>query len=126
MPLQSNLFRSDQKLQACLLHDSAHVTPGSVGDHVSKIQTALIMLDKLDVEASERLAKRYGPSTAAAVLSYKRKRNIINRSYQTQADNIVGKMTIASLDNEMLARERSTTVVAESIRCSIADDSVVT
>jgi hypothetical protein len=58
-------------------------------------------------------------------LSYKKKRNIINRSYQTQADNIVGKMTIASLDNEMMARERSTTVVAESIRCSIADDSGV-
>jgi hypothetical protein len=125
MPLQSNLFRSDQKLQACLLHDSAHVTPGSVGDHVNKIQTALMILDKLDIEPSERSAKRYGPSTAAAVLSYKKKRNIINRSYQTQADNIVGKMTIASLDNEMMARERSTTVVAESIRCSIADDSGV-
>jgi hypothetical protein len=53
MPLQSNLFRSDQKLQACLLHDSAHVTPGSVGDHVNKIQTALMILDKLDIEPSE-------------------------------------------------------------------------
>jgi hypothetical protein len=32
-------------------------------------------------------------------------RGIINRSYQTQADNIVGKMTMASLDEEMKAHE---------------------
>ena len=48
---------------------------------------------------------RYGPSTADVVLAYKRKRNIINYSYQTTADNIVGKMTMAALDKEMLARE---------------------
>src|SRR5262249_14872404 len=36
----------------------------------------------------------------------KKKRNIINFSYQTHADDIVGKMTIRSLDTEMLAQER--------------------
>src|SRR5262249_41293895 len=41
--------------------------------------------------------------TAAAVLAYKRKRNIVNRTYQAQADNIVGKMTMAALDREMVA-----------------------
>jgi hypothetical protein len=45
----------------------------------------------------------YGPSTALCVLVYERKRQIINRSYQTQADNIVGRMTIASLDQGMSA-----------------------
>src|SRR5262249_23232676 len=39
------------------------------------------------------------------VLAYKQKRNIVNRSYQTQADNIVGKMTMAALDLEMLSIE---------------------
>jgi peptidoglycan hydrolase-like protein with peptidoglycan-binding domain len=48
---------------------------------------------------------RYGKSTAAAVLAFKTKRKIINYSYETQVDNIVGKMTIAALDNEMVLRE---------------------
>ena len=39
------------------------------------------------------------------MLAYKQKRNIINRSYQTKADNIVGKMTMAALDKEMLEAE---------------------
>jgi len=54
-------------------------------------------------------SSRYDPSTANAVLLYKKERNIINRSYQTQADNIVGKMTIAALDREMLAKENQRT-----------------
>jgi hypothetical protein len=64
------------------------------------------MLDQINVEAHELSAKRYGPSTAAAVLAFKRKRNIINWSYQTQADNIVGKMTIAAMDKELMVRAR--------------------
>jgi hypothetical protein len=40
------------------------------------------------------------------VLAYKRKRSIINFSFQTQADDIVGKMTVASLDKEMVEFER--------------------
>ncbi len=39
------------------------------------------------------------------MLAYKEKRHIINHSYQTQADNIVGKMTMAALDREMLGKE---------------------
>jgi hypothetical protein len=125
MPLLSSLFRGDPKLQACLLQDSQHVAPGAVGDHVSKIQTALMWLDALPINASEIAIKRYGPSTAAAVLSYKKKRSIINPSYQTQADNIVGKMTIASLDNEVLQREHRTHIVVETISCRFKDESDV-
>ena len=44
---------------------------------------------------------------AAAVLAYKKKRNIINWSYQQQADNIVGKMTIAALDAEIWGKEKA-------------------
>ena len=41
-------------------------------------------------------------ATAAAVVAYKRTRKIINYKYQTEADDIVGKMTIAALDRELL------------------------
>jgi hypothetical protein len=75
-----------------------------VGDHVSKIHTALFILDEVSVSAEELATTRYGPSTAAAVLAFKRKRKIINWSYQTQADNIVGKMTIAAMDKELIMR----------------------
>ena len=105
MPLRSKLFRGDPKLEACLVNDSAHIITGAVGPHVSKIHTALFATDGADVAAAELQAARYGPSTAAAVLAFKRKRDIVNRSYQTQADDIVGKMTIAALDGEMALGE---------------------
>jgi peptidoglycan hydrolase-like protein with peptidoglycan-binding domain len=106
MALQSKLFKQDAKLQACLLQDAAHVTPGARGDHVGKIQIALNALGDEVIDAGEIKANTYGPSTASAVLAYKRKRKIINFSYQTQADNIVGRMTIDSLDKEMQKLEQ--------------------
>lgn len=101
MALKSGLFRGDPKLEAAAIFDQAHITPGASGPHVTKIQLALIQLDGARIKADGA----YGPATAAAVLAYKQKRNIINRSYESKADNIVGKMTIASLDSEMLAKE---------------------
>lgn len=101
MALQSQLFRGDPTLETAAASDPAHIVPGATGEHVRKIQLALIQLDGAAID----LDGKYGPATAAAVLAYKRKRNIINRTYQTQADNIVGKMTMASLDREMLAKE---------------------
>lgn len=106
MPLTSELFRDDTALQACLVKDSAHVTPGSRGQHVGKIQTALSILEGALMDAEELKANFYGTSTADAVLAYKRKRDIVNRTYQQRADNIVGKMTIASLDREMTQGEQ--------------------
>lgn len=83
------------------------MVPGSRGPHVAKIQSALQLLDKsLRLPADELRAKHYGPKTAAAVLELKRKRKIINLSYQTSPDNIVGKMTIARLDDELVALEQ--------------------
>jgi len=117
MALRSKLFRDDRRLQDCLNRDAAHVTPGSVGTHVQKIQIAVIQLDGTAIEQNELELGRYGHSTAAAVLQYKKKRNIVNRSYQSQADDIVGKMTIASLDKELLDRDQKTCVVVESITC---------
>lgn len=104
MGLRSGLFKGDPKLEACLVDNTAHISKKKnfVGVHVEKIHTALIRLDPtLKIEPSELAAKTYGPSTAAAVLAYKRSKSIINFSYQTSADDIVGRMTIDRLDRDM-------------------------
>jgi hypothetical protein len=119
MGLQSQLFSGDPKLEAAATSNPAHITPGAVGDHVAKIQRALIAVDRAVIDPSDLMNKRYGTSTANAVLSYKKKRNIINRSYQTQADNIVGIMTITALDKEMLQQEQVTVTVVTT-ECQVA------
>ena len=115
MALQSRLFKDSKKLQDGLIRDSAHIVPGSSGEHVSRIQTALALLDDVRIEQSETRMQKYGPSTANAVLIYKKRRKIINFSYQTHADNIVGKMTIAALDRELRDLER--TSIPKDIEC---------
>lgn len=102
MPLQSHLLACNERLQKCLFSDPAHVVPGDRGEHVWRIQVALIAIDGATIAKPEFDARTYGPTTTAAVLAYKTARSIINTSYQSKADNIVGKMTIASLDAEML------------------------
>ncbi|HEY5808318.1 MAG TPA: hypothetical protein VIT67_10145 [Povalibacter sp.] len=99
MPLRSRLFAGSRELQACLTTDSAHVVPGAQGEHVALIQSALVRFRFLSAENARSEARSYGPHTTAAVLAYKEEHKIINRSYQSQADNIVGRMTIASLDH---------------------------
>jgi hypothetical protein len=125
MALQSQLFRGDLKLEAAAVSDPAHILPGDAGDHVRKIQLALIQLDGAVIDSDGK----FGPATAAAVLAYKQKRGIINRTYQTKPDNIVGKMTMNALDQEMLslpnpAEDRSAEVgaaiLATLIRMDIA------
>jgi len=105
MTLSSNLFRGNAALEACAVKDAAHVIPGASGDHVARIQLALSVLDGSKIDRTDITSRRYGKSTAAAVLAYKKKRKIINPSYQSTADDIVGKMTIAALDKEMRRKE---------------------
>ena len=83
MALQSKLFAGDPKLEAAALSDPAHILPGSRGPHVGKIQIALNRLDNAKIAAPEFEATLYGKSTADAVLSFKKKRSIINFSYQS-------------------------------------------
>ena len=78
MPLNSRLFGGDPALEACLTRDEAHLKPGSTGDPVSKIDTALFVIDGVSVAPAELRTKQYGPTTAAAVLVYKTRRNIVN------------------------------------------------
>jgi hypothetical protein len=112
MPLESKLFKSDSALQNCLIDDNSHILLGATGEHVRKIQTALNQIDNAGIAPAELSAALYGQTTATAVLTYKKTRDIVNRSYQAQADNIVGKMTIAELDKDMLGIE--TGVVAKA------------
>ena len=105
MGLQSKHFKADERLERCLISDAAHVMRGDRGPFVTKIQTALIQIDRANIPVNEIGSGLYGPGTAAAVLAFKRARRIINPAYQSQADDIVGKMTIEALDAEMKRRE---------------------
>jgi peptidoglycan hydrolase-like protein with peptidoglycan-binding domain len=117
MALTSRAFAGDPRLEACLVDDSAHLTIGAQGEHVAKVQSAVIYLDGLDIDGAELRAGRYGPSTAAAVLKFKTARGIINRAYQQSADDIVGKMTIKALDDELVAAENASLRVVPVQMC---------
>jgi len=119
MPLKSYLFADSARLNACLVHNQAHIKLGDSGDYVEDIQIALRHIDGLVIDETELVSRRYGPSTAAAVLAYKKKRKIINRAYQSAEDDIVGKMTIASLDAEMVARQKPPAIIKDA-RCTQA------
>jgi hypothetical protein len=80
MPLHSRLFAGHRALEACLVEDSAHLTLGAVGDHVSKVHAALFVLDNVSVAANELRVQKYAPSTVVAGLAFKR-----NATLSTQA-----------------------------------------
>jgi hypothetical protein len=101
MSLKSREFAGDTRLEACAVSDPAHVTPGSCGPHVRKIQDALIKVDGAAIDAGECAQQRYGTSTAAAVTRFKTKRKLLN--YAGQIDNIVGIKTINALDAALAA-----------------------
>ena len=103
--LMSDLFRGDPRLEKCLVSDPAHVLTGDRGEFVAKIQYAVLVLEGGTISAAELREQRYGPDTARCVLAYKTRRAIINRTYQTKPDAIVGKMTVRALDTEMVAFE---------------------
>jgi hypothetical protein len=105
--LSSNLLKGDAKLAACQTQDAAHLTIGAKGEHVAKVQFALFALDSSAIDSGEVKLQTYGPSTAKAVLAYKTKRKIINTAYQKTPDNIVGKMTITRLDQDMRLFEQT-------------------
>lgn len=106
MPLTSNLLAGNKRLQSCLVSDPAHVKLGDQGEHVWLIQVAIVLIEDPGIDQNEIDSAYYGRSTAKAVLEYKKARNIINKAYQNAADDIVGKMTIKSLDDEMLALQK--------------------
>lgn len=48
---------------------------------------------------------------------FKTKRKIINRSYQNQEDNIVGKMTIKAIDDELVKADQGGPPVVFGAAC---------
>jgi hypothetical protein len=107
MALQSEYLKGDPRLEAAAVSNPSHIVPESSGDHVGKIQRVLITLDGAVIDDDELRLAKYGKTTADAVFAYKDnpRRKIINKAYQTTADNIVGIMTMASLDREMFIRQ---------------------
>jgi hypothetical protein len=97
-------------LEAISQHDSAHLLYGTSGEHVQRVQFALLFLMAADIPDDELHYRGqdkvgfYGTKTAEAVLAYKtaHKPPILNTAlHQTKPDNIVGKKTIVFLDDDL-------------------------
>lgn len=113
MALTSKLFTEpiSEKLNDCAKNDPDHIMEGvnDQGDHVARIQTALLRLRNSEpglglppIGVEDLGNQRYGKSTADCILKYKQARGIVNRRYQQKSDNIVGIMTIDRLDKDMV------------------------
>jgi hypothetical protein len=109
--LQSALFTSAdagvfQRLEDCANgypnEVVSHFTTGQVGEHITLVQIALASIAgreaPLDIPAF-MINGAYDADFAAAVAGYKTARNILN--YANAIDDIVGKKTITSLDQEL-------------------------
>ena len=88
MALKSLLFRGDAKLESASTSNSGHIIKEGIG-RARAIQYALANVGGENL----KFDGKYGPATAAAVLSFKRRYNIVNRTYQSEPDDIVGVMT---------------------------------
>ena len=119
--LKCKLFtepEEDPKLEACLLHDHAHILQGNRGGHVRKIQVALNRLSQGPGRPNFNLKEDgwYGPKTAAAVKAYKAgphgpDSEPILQPWQQAPDDIVGKRTMQALDDEMEILENESPAV---------------
>jgi peptidoglycan hydrolase-like protein with peptidoglycan-binding domain len=97
-----------QRLTQCLAADPGHITPGEQGDHVKAIQDALTTIaglrPDLALPAITDKVGTYGDSTVAAVMQYKAKNNIVRPGQPL--DDIVGRMTISQIDNDLLTKPK--------------------
>jgi peptidoglycan hydrolase-like protein with peptidoglycan-binding domain len=109
MALTSNLFAGDARREACAASDSEAIGPGDTGPHVRKLQGAVTVLDAAVIAKSELDAAHYGPSTAGAVLAYKQKRGLADRSDPPRANDLAGATTIKALDGELRSRQTEMT-----------------
>jgi hypothetical protein len=91
-------------LESCAVNDADHITPGSTGDHVKRIQIALNTLSNVFLA----IDGMYGPATAAAVVAFKEAQSPpLRQTWESKADNIVGIRTIRALDAQMYAHDNS-------------------
>lgn len=104
--LTSRQNKSVQKALAdCLAADKDHITPKSEGDHVKAIQDALNTISRkfpdLKIPMITDPPGKYQGSTINAVLFYKSLNGIVRTGQPL--DNIVGRMTITQIDNDLLS-----------------------
>jgi len=118
MPLVSRLFTNPPhaELEACLVDDAAHIVVGAHGAHVACIQIALSLLS--DGAVFLVIDGVYGQTTAAAVFDYKDARHILGPG-QVTPDDIVGKRTLQSLDDEMSIFEEQSTATDAFISTTV-------
>ncbi len=104
-----------QKLDDCATKDPAHLVIGTVGEHVTLVQDALIQLNQLaflsqadrDSFDLEFQTQFYGNITARVVQNYKNNHvPKILQPWQASADNVVGQKTIFFLDEDMAVLEQ--------------------
>jgi hypothetical protein len=114
-PLRSRFFSIPSfapfktRLQAAADHHPMHIMRGSRGGHVSIIYNAMDILQPFvksipcpaPIGNTELKLGVYGGLTETKVLLYKQKMTIINRDYQSKADNICGIMTMRMIDYNM-------------------------
>jgi peptidoglycan hydrolase-like protein with peptidoglycan-binding domain len=118
MPLASRLFTDppNADLEACLVDDAAHILTGADGPHVACIQIALSLLS--DGAVFLVIDGIYGQATASAVFDYKNARQILGPG-QVTPDDIVGKRTLQSLDDEMSVFEEQSTATDEFVSTTV-------
>jgi hypothetical protein len=88
----------NQALERCAEKDAHHITTGSVGEHVRRIQVALNELSNVFLIPDGK----YGNKTANAVVSFKEAQTPpLRQPGQRIADNIVGIRTVKALDKQM-------------------------
>jgi hypothetical protein len=134
MELSTNPKPIQDRLNACLASDPAHIQPGQKGDHIKVIQQALNTIRQRRPEIGLPEIKdapgTYGGDTTAAVRKYK-SFSVIIRSGQ-MLDPIVGRMTLTQLDEDLLKKPPSPAptppakadikVVAADIKKELAGD----
>jgi len=92
------------ELERCALSNPDHIPPGSVGDHVKRIQIALNQVSNVFLA----IDGIYGPKTANAVVVFKEDQTPpLRQPGQPIADNIVGIRTIQALDEQMFKLENA-------------------
>jgi hypothetical protein len=110
MPLRSELFKGDTKLEDALNIPLKHITQGASGPHVAKIHTALgRLVPNVEIAKSDLDSATYGLSTTEAVKAYKRSHAppIVNFAYQNTVDGIVGQMTVKALDDDLIGSKNA-------------------
>ncbi|MEO8028682.1 MAG: hypothetical protein ABI823_19535 [Bryobacteraceae bacterium] len=100
--LLSRNFAGDDRLRKCANDNAFNIRPNTSGDHVRKVQSALLGLNRppgVKISDEERKNQFYGPDTAQAVRNFKNSFSPkILGPGQVVVDPIVGIQTIRRLD----------------------------